>query len=467
MRFSSLHVALATVLVFVGGCTGVPLKSGQTNVVELVRARSDTQTASSVESRAAAIDTTASAVPADAEQRVRERLREPLQVSTAVQIALLRNPTLQVQLATLGISAADVFEANRLANPGLSLAVLLPQGNATGNRVSAGATLGLSDLLLRRARKDIAASEYQRTQELVAGATLGLAVDVQLAWFDVVSATQRAAVRQSVEETAQSAADLAKRYLDAGNIGQLAFQLQAAAASEARIASQRVTSELAEARARLQSLLGLSAAESSWTVPQPMPATLIADTDTAALRSQALTQRLDLAAARSHVSALERQLASTRRYRYLGTSDIGVAGEREADKTLRIGPSLSLALPVFNQGQGKVARAAAELSGARAAQQKLETQIVTDVQLQSDRMRLAREQAATYRDGLIPQREAVVARLQEQVNFMLTDSFNLLIAKQQEYAAYEGYIEAVHSFWSARVELMRAVGATLPEEAKP
>ena len=467
MRFSSLHVALATVLVFVGGCTGVSLKSGQTNVVELVRARSDTQTASSVESRAAAIDTTASSVPADGDQRVREWLREPLQASTAVQIALLRNPTLQVQLATLGISAADMFNASRLANPGLSLAVLLPQGNATGNRVSVGATLGLSDLLLRRARKDIAAYEYRRTQELVAGATLGLAVDVQLAWFDVVSATQRAAVRQRVEETAQSAADLAKRYLDAGNIGQLVFQLQAAAASETRIAAQRATSELAEARARLQSLLGLSAAESSWTVPQTMPATLIADTDTAALRSLALTQRLDLAAARSHVSALERQLASTRRYRYLGSSDIGAAGEREADDSQRVGPSLSLALPLFNQGQGNVVRGVAELSSARAAQQKLELQISTDVQLHSDRMRLAREQAASYRDGLIPQREAVVARLQEQVNFMLTDTFNLLLAKQQEYAAYEGYIEAVHSFWSARIELMRAVGARLPEETKP
>ena len=446
------RVGAATLLGAVAGCAGVPLESGQKHVAELVRSQAGVT---------APFDRT------NTDQTVHEWLREPLPASTSVQIAMLRNPTLQAQFARLGFSAADVFEASRLSNPGLSLAVLLPQGGALGDKLTAGAGLSFSELLLRHVRTGIAESEYRRTQELVAASILDLAVDVQRAWFDCVGATQKAAVRRTIVESAQTSAELAERYHQAGNIDQLALQLQASAATEAQIAAQQAAGEMAEARARLQTLMGLTAEEASWSVPDSLPEPPTTEVNVPSLQTLARTQRLDLAAARSHVSATDQQLSATHHYRYLGPTDLGVAGEREADGSKRVGPSVSLALPVFNQGQGAIARAEAESAGARAAQQLVEAQIGNEVQLQADRMRLARAQAASYRDGLIPQREAVVARLQEQVNFMLTDTFNLLLAKQQEYAAYLGYIDAVQSYWSARTELMRAVGTRLPDEATP
>ena len=441
-----------TSIIAVAGCAGVPLESGQSRVGELVQARTGA---------------TASAQPTNVEQTVRESLREPLQVSTAVQIALLRNPTLQLQFARLGVSAADVFEASRLSNPGLSFAVLFPLGSASGNKLNAGATLSFSELLLRSVRSSIAASEYRRTQELVSASILDLASDVQRAWFDCIGATQLAAVWRTIDESAQSSAVLANRYYQAGNIDQIALQLQAAAASEAGIATRQATANVAEARTRFQTLLGLSPADGPWSVPNALPEPVTLEADVPSLQALALARRLDLAAARSQVAAAEQQLTVAHRYRFLSPTDLGVAGEREADGSKRIGPSVSLSLPVFKQGQGAIARAQAELVSARATQQLLETQIGNEVQLQAGRMRTAREQAASYREGLIPQRESVVARLQEKVNYMLTDTFSLLLAKQQEYAAYLGYIDAVQSFWSARVELMRAVGTRLPDDVTP
>ncbi|MBK9251471.1 MAG: hypothetical protein IPM70_06030 [Proteobacteria bacterium] len=64
-----------------------------------------------------------------------------------------------------------------------------------------------------------------------------------------------------------------------------------------------------------------------------------------------------------------------------------------------------------------------------------------------------------YREGLIPEREAVVARLTEQANYMLVDSFAVLMARQQEYDAYAGYVDAQLKFWNAHVELQRAMGS--------
>ena len=446
------RAAAVTLLGAMAGCAGVPLESGRSNVIDLVQKRSGSVVSAATTNR----------------YQVEEDLRrEPLQLATAVQIALLRNPTMQVEFARIGLSAADVFEASRLSNPGLSFAVLLPWGSASGNKVSAGATLGFSDLLLRQARTRIARSEYQRTQELVAARILALAVDVQTAWFESVAATQRAAARRTIEESAQATAELAKRYLEAGNIDQLTLQLQAAAASEAQIDAQQAAGEVMAARARLQALLGLNAAEANWTSPDALPAPVADDGDVPSLQKLAQANRLDLAAARSEAQAAEQQLQATRHYRYLGPTDVGTAGEREPDGSTRIGPSVTLSIPLFNQGQGAMARAQATLAAAQAARESLETRIGNEVQLQGDRMRLAGAMAASYRDGLIPQREAVVARLQEHVNFMLTDVFNLLQAKQQEYSAYLGYIDAVERYWSARMELVRAVGTRLPGVESP
>jgi outer membrane protein, heavy metal efflux system len=49
---------------------------------------------------------------------------------------------------------------------------------------------------------------------------------------------------------------------------------------------------------------------------------------------------------------------------------------------------------------------------------------------------------------------------------MLVGQFELLLVKQQEYDAYQGYLEAVRDYWLARVELARTVGAPLPSAAQ-
>jgi cobalt-zinc-cadmium efflux system outer membrane protein len=147
----------------------------------------------------------------------------------------------------------------------------------------------------------------------------------------------------------------------------------------------------------------------------------------------------------------------------LGYSEVGVIGERESGGISRRGASGALALPIFQQGQGALARVAADLAQARAHVKQIEIAIDSDLRLQLELVDQATEQYTLYREQLIPQREAAVARLVEKVNFMLIGSFELLVAKQQEYAAYEGSLEALHAYWRARLELARAAGGPLPE----
>jgi cobalt-zinc-cadmium efflux system outer membrane protein len=144
-----------------------------------------------------------------------------------------------------------------------------------------------------------------------------------------------------------------------------------------------------------------------------------------------------------------------------------VGVEREGDGSRRVGPQVSLELPVFQQGQGRVARDIAALAQARAAERSIELAIDAELQQQLQRVGIAHAAAEGYRSGLIPQREAIVAQMQQRTNQMLVDTFALLLARQQEQAAYDGYVDAVQDYWRSRVALLQAVGTQLVAALPP
>jgi hypothetical protein len=45
---------------------------------------------------------------------------------------------------------------------------------------------------------------------------------------------------------------------------------------------------------------------------------------------------------------------------------------------------------------------------------------------------------------------------------MLTGAFDLLMAKQQEFEAYQKYLEAVRDYWIIRADMQRSLGGRLP-----
>jgi cobalt-zinc-cadmium efflux system outer membrane protein len=189
--------------------------------------------------------------------------------------------------------------------------------------------------------------------------------------------------------------------------------------------------------------------------------------DFATLRDLARAERLDLIAARQQVSALEQRLRLTQGTRWLGNSELGVGIERDADGSRRVGPHLSIELPVFQQGQGRVARDVAALEQARAAAQAIEIAIDAELQQQLHRVGIARAASEGFRTRLIPQREAIVDQMQQRTNQMLVDTFALLLAKQQEQSAYDGYVDAVQDYWRSRVALLRAAGTQLAAALPP
>lgn len=212
-------------------------------------------------------------------------------------------------------------------------------------------------------------------------------------------------------------------------------------------------------------MLGVSS-RSQWQTVNELPAPPSSDVAEESLVELAQKQRLDAQALRRDVELLDSAVTLARRWRFLGEVEVGYERESETDGARLRGPSLNLELPLFNQGQAAVLRARSQLELAQTDLSALELSIRNDVALGLDRLATTRDIVERYRTALVPQRESVVARTQEEYNYMLVDVFELLQAKREEFDAYQEYLESVRDHWLARVELRRVVGGHLPDDER-
>lgn len=405
--------------------------------------------------------------PPSGDELAAPEIRAPLTMPAALALAFTRNPDIRRQYARLGIGHADLQDAARIANPTLSLAWLNPGGGG-GDQTTRGISASFTDLLLLRTRRRLSAAEFRRVELVVAASLVGLAHEVETAWYTHVGALQVAAMRGAVAEAAEREAALAQRFHEAGNISRLQLDLQKAAAAQAHIDALRARSEAADSRTQLANLLGLRT-DAAWQTADQLPTPPDTPLSRDELVQQALSQRLDLAAAREEVALLEDAFSVTRHWRLLGSVEAGYKRERETDDSTLNGPTLDLELPLFNQNQGAVARAEAQLLDARARSQALALSVENDVTTGIERLSLAGEITRHYRDTLLPSSASAVARLQEEVNFMLKSVFDLMRVKRDEYDSWQRYLESVRDYWIARTALRAATGGLLPgdEEDRP
>lgn len=446
-----LHAAIAAACLSSVGCSTLPRERGYAQVDDLVETR-----------LAIAPDAASRLALTQASDDVSDASAAPLSADDAVRIAFAHSPRVLAAYARIGLGRAGVEEARRLANPRFGWSRM---GSADGGspEIARSVSLGIGNLLTLSSRRRLADGELERVQHAVADELLALAADVEAAWYASVGADQVRAMRDLVADAADTSAELAQRMFDAGTIGALQLEQELAVASQSRIDAAHAQAAALRARGELATLIGLPFA-GSWQTQSRLPAPPATAFDADALTALALERRLDLAAARRDVALREDTLGVTRRWRWFGDVELGYEREREGE-AVRRGPSLSLGLPLFDQGQGAIARADAGLLDARATLDAQLLDVQNSVRHGIDQVVLARDIAERYRTVLVPRREAIVARTQEHVNFMLRGVFELIAAKQAEYDAYQAYLEAVRDYWVARAALRRAVGGALPDDA--
>ncbi len=398
-----------------------------------------------------------------ADEAVRTLLRRPLTAGRAVQVALLNNRALQAEFAEVGISYGEYVTAGLLKNPTLTASTRFPDRSSYLTDWEGAVAQDFLNALLLPLRKRLAAEQLRAVELRVADETLKLAADVQRAFYTYQARHQLIERLQLVADTDAAAADFTRSLHDAGNVNDLDLVNQQAAFSQSKIDVTQARAQTLGDREAINRLLGLDGAQAAaWTAAGSLPAIPGREPAAATLETRAVSQRLDLQAARATLAAAERALALRAGTRYLPAGvSVGVDTEREPEGEYITGPTLDLELPIFNQGQGEIATLKARDLQARRLLEAKTVDVRSEVRAARAQVAANRELAVSIRDTVLPQRQQVLKLTLQQYNSMLKGAYDLLTAKATEAAAERAYIEAWRDYWIARADLERAVGGKL------
>ncbi len=383
-----------------------------------------------------------------------------LTAQSAVAIALLNNRSLQAEFEEIGISQADLA-------PEIVGSWRFPDRPPGVANVEYSAAGDFLDLLTLPARKKIAARNLEQTKLHVAHEVLRLASEVQTAFYTLQARVRFVNRLSAIVEINEAAADLSKRQYDAGNINDLELFNQQTAYSQSRLDLAQATAQSRADRERVNRLLGFWREQTNWKAAQDLPTLPEKELPLENLESLAVSQRLDLAAARNQAQTVAGALQLKSNTRFLPAVTVGVSTEKDTSGQRVTGPNLTLELPLFDQGQPALAKLAAQYRQAQRNFEALAVNVRSEVREARDALIAARDTSEYYEKVLLPQRQRVLRETLLHYNAMQKSSYELLAAKEREQIAERGYVESLRDYWIARAELERAVGGRLSSEDSP
>jgi cobalt-zinc-cadmium efflux system outer membrane protein len=439
----------------IAGCAQVPRKGGFEDVQRMVDERVDYRVSWN------------QGLPEDREvqQVVDALLEKELTVDSAVQIALLNNARLQATYEELGVSQAEVVQAGLLKNPIVSGRIRFPDVSSAANNLEFGIVQNFMDLLMLPARKKIAAARFEQTKAMVADEVLSIVSEVEKAYFEVQGAANSRQVRARIVEASGASHEFARRLYEAGNISELSLANEQGQYEEMRVRLAESDILLSTASERLTRLMGLWGARIDWRLPPRLPDIPAQEIPLEQLETLAVANRLDLESVRREIDVLAQVLGTTVTWRWIGDLEVGIDAERDTDRTWVIGPELAVELPLFDQHQAKVAQGVALLRQKVNELTVLAVDARSEVRTLRNKMVMQRYLIDHYKQVIVPLRERIVTLTMEKYNYMLVGTFDLLLAKQQEFDTYGKYLEAVRDYWIIRADLRKAVGGRLPDAA--
>ena len=452
MHYRIIRFAIVTTcLVFLGGCTTVPREGGFGDVEKLVADR----TAMRIHWNQGSAD------DQSVEKMILASLQEKMTVDQAVQIALLNNRSLQATYEELGIAQADLVQAGLLKNPVFDGLFRFPDRAPRGPNVELAVTQDFIDILFIPARKKLAASQFEVAKLRVAEAVVNLAANVRSTFYRLQGAQQMLEMRRTIVQVTEASADATRRLHEAGNTNDLSLSNEQVLYAQSKLDLAEAEAEVMENRERLNTLLGVWGLSTQWTIGDRLPELPQTDPSPQGMESLAMRQRLDLAAARGQIKVTGRALGLSRQFWFLPELSIGIDTEREPAGGHVTGPSVSAAIPIFDQGQATLAAGNARLRQAQQQYQGLAIEIRSQIRAARNRMVAARARAEYYNRVVLPLRTKIVEQTQLQFNGMFVSVFQLLQTKQAQIDAGREYIDALRNYWIARSELEKTAGGSL------
>jgi outer membrane protein TolC len=385
----------------------------------------------------------------------------PLDMDTAVRIALVNHPGLQATYWNVGIAQADLAQAARPRNPSFDFKRLAGGGAL---EIERGITFDLVGLLTTPLAARMEARRFEQVKRDVGAAIERHALETRTAWIAAVASRQALDYARRVLASSEAGAELAGRMAKAGNTNQLELAREQVFHAQAAGDAARADKRAAAARERLVRALGLAGKDTAFTLPDHLPDLPAAPAELQDVERIALAQRLDVQAAQADAAATAADLGLTRTTRFVNVLDAGYAEKSDTGAPKERGYSLSLEVPLFDWGGARVARAEAAYMQSVNRVRLAAVTARSEARASYRAYRNAYDVARQYRDTILPLRKKIGHEVLLRYNGMLASPQDLLADARAQAEAVGAYIEALETFWTAHAELEATLGTRLNKE---
>ena len=384
-------------------------------------------------------------------------LQSPLSADDAVRIALLNNRGLRASLAALGVAEADLVQAGRMRNPGVGFSRMSGGGET---EIERSVMFDLVGLLTMPIRRDIEARRFEGAKLAAATSVVQLAADTRKAWFTAVAAAQSASYAEQVREAAQASADLAARMAKVGNLSRLDQAREQAFSAEASTQLARARHNATAARERLTRLMGLWGERTTFQLPARLPELPGAAREPANIEALAMRQRLDVQLAKLDAQATARALGLSKATGFVNVLDAGYVNASKSGSPRENGYEIELALPLFDWGGARTAKAEALYMQAVHRTADIAIRARSQVREAYSAYRTSYDVARHYRDEIVPLRKKISDETLLRYNGMLISVFELLADARAQISGVNAAIEAQRDYWIADTDLQAAINGS-------
>jgi cobalt-zinc-cadmium efflux system outer membrane protein len=388
------------------------------------------------------------------------RAAETLTLERALELAERNNPRLAVAVAQTEAARSAILTARAYPNPETVFDAGRQRARELDVRDGNVFILGLAQPIdlpsVREPRIRAAESGLEGSRFALQESRLALRAAVKLAYYEVV---RRQAEVDLAAETQRLLEDIRRRIAVRVDVGEAPRLELTRADAEARGAANATTSarlRVTEARAQLLALIGLPATGMGAVIGTLEPPPPLPPLET--LRGDMLERYPSLAQARAEVGRAQARLETERALRTPQPTLRAGVGQSPDENQFLVG--LSVPIPIWNQRQGQIGEAQAQLTQANALAESRRIELITALNGAFARHEVATQQIQAFESGLLRQAEDALRVAEAAYRFGERGFIEVLDAQRVLRAVRLDFLAARAAQRTAFIEIeqLRALG---------
>lgn len=388
---------------------------------------------------------------------------DPLGYDDAVAVTLQGNPVIRRSLAVIVERRARYVQQGLPPNPTVGFGIGIAIDGLAGAPMMVQGLQMLSWLWknphrVAAAEAELRAAVYDTAFECV---NVMMRTRVQLA--AVLAAQELLEYDQQYVEITRRTMQLVQAQVQVGELPELELdraRLEHQKAIEALIASDYAveTSKL-----ELMATMGRPTGSTDWLAIGDLPPSWTIPSDEQSLLDLATDGRLDVASARETILAIQAELglAETKRFPEIG---IGVEYNRNTSDRKAIVPSMSITVPILDNGDPAVAIQSARIDAAMMTLLETLESAQSEVLTGLNRYRDARDRTSIVRKEQLSNAVAAQERSDAAYREGVVDLNTLLMTQRRRIAVERNLVMLELSTMKAMCELRQAVGGSFDPE---